>query len=134
MTLGTRVNFAIEWAVATPPRLKPCQYPEEFGRVAEHHVAESQGIRQGLRGGWVEQILATLLEKPYRGEMVYFEGAVGMGYTPHHMCGHESLLGHLWHHGGCHKKPREAPRSEFGESVTLVGGVHGPVHMATHGC
>ena len=56
-------------------------------------MAESQGIRQGLRGGWVEQILATLLEKPYRGEMVYFEGAVGMSYTPHHMCGHESVLG-----------------------------------------
>jgi len=44
------------------------------------------------------------------------------------------VLGHLWDHGGCHKKPREEPRSEVGESVTLVGGGHGPVHMATRGC
>jgi len=78
--------------------------------------------------------VATLLEKPYGGEMVYFEGAVGMRYTPHHMCGHNSVLRHLWDHGGCHKKPREAPRSELGESVTRVGAVHGPVHMATRGC
>jgi hypothetical protein len=78
--------------------------------------------------------LATLLEKPYGEEMVCFEGAVGMSYAPHHMCGQERVLRHLWHHVGCHKKPREAPRSEFGESVTLVGGVHGPVHMATRGC
>ena len=66
--------------------------------------------------------------------MVCFEGAVGMSYTPHHMCGHKSVLGHSWDHGGCHQKSREAPMSEFGESVTLVAGVHGPVHLAARGC
>lgn len=93
-------------------------------------MAESQGVRQGLRGGWVE----TYWPLYYGGDMVYCEGAVSMSYTPHHMCGHKSVLRHLWDHGGCHKTPREAPRSEFGESVRLVGGVHGPVHMATPSC
>ena len=65
---------------------------------------------------------------------MYFEGVACMSYTPHHMCGHSSVLGNLWHHGGCHRTPREAPRSEFGESVTIVGGVHGSVPIAAWGC